>query len=274
MTLGNNLNLNPGSIIELALGPAGAHSTLNRAAGTWNFAPNQAFAFINFGAQPGLYDNIITGLASAPVGVASWTINSPGFAGNFLYDGAGHIDLNLIAAPPVFQLTGAVSRKTHGAAGTFDVPLPLSSPFGVECRSGGSGGDHTLVFTFNNTVASGNANVATMGTGSISGSPVFSGNTMTVNLTGVSDVQLITVTLSGVTDSFAQVLPSTPVSAKILLGDTTNNSTVNAGDVAQTKAQSGNTTGAGNFRTDTNVSGSISAADVAQVKANSGNSVP
>jgi hypothetical protein len=42
---------------------------------------------------------------------------------------------------------------------------------------------------------------------SVAGSPTFSGNTMTVNVTGVADVQRIGVTLSGVTDSFAQVLP-------------------------------------------------------------------
>ena len=58
-----------------------------------------------------------------------------------------------IAAP--LQLTTAVSRKTHGGAGTFDIPLPLSGEPGVECRS--SGGNHTLVFTFSNNVVSGNA---------------------------------------------------------------------------------------------------------------------
>jgi autotransporter-associated beta strand protein len=274
LTIANSLNLNPGSMIELALGAAGAHSVLNRAAGNWTFAPNQAFTFINRGAQPGFYDNIITGLAADPGGVASWMITSPGFAGSFFYDGAGHIDLNITAAPPVLQLTAAVSRKMHGGVGTFDVPLPLSSPFGVECRGGGSNGDHTLVFTFSNPVTSGSANVATMGTGSVSGSPLFSGNTMTVNLTDITDVQLITVTLSGVTDSFAQVLPDTAVSAEILLGDTNGNSSVNAGDVAQTKAQSGNVTGAGNFRNDTNATGSINAGDVGQVKANSGHSLP
>ena len=179
--------------------------------------------------------------------------------------------LTVTGGAPPLTLSSAVSRKTHGGAGTFDVNLPLSSPFGVECRSGAAG--HTLVFTFSNPVVSGNASVTT-GIGTVSGSPVFSGNTMTVNLTGVTDVQLITVTLSGVTDSFAQVLPNTPVSAKILLGDTTNNSTVNAGDVAQTKGQSGNVAGAGNFRNDTNVTGSINAGDVGQVKANSGHTLP
>src|SRR5205823_13017863 len=79
------------------------------------------------------------------------------------------------------QLTDAVSRKTHGAAGTFDVELPLTGSAGIECRSGGAGGNHTFVFTFTNNVVSGNATVTT-GTGNVS-SFTFSGNTMTVNLT-------------------------------------------------------------------------------------------
>jgi hypothetical protein len=168
------------------------------------------------------------------------------------------------------QVTSAVSRKTHGGAGDFDIALPLTGAPGVECRS--SGGNHTFVITFTNQTVSGNASV-TSGTGSLAGSPTFSGNTMTVNLTGVTDVQTLTVTLSGVTDNTAQVLPDTPVSAKMLVGDTNGSSTVNAGDIGQTKAQAGNTAEAGNFRNDTNVSGSINAGDISQVKASSGNAL-
>ena len=62
-------------------------------------------------------------------------------------------------------LTSAVSRKTHGSAGAFDVPLPLTGEPGVECRS--SNGQHTFVFTFSSNVVSGNASV-TGGTGSVS----------------------------------------------------------------------------------------------------------
>ncbi len=94
-------------------------------------------------------------------------------------------------------LGSAVSRKTHGGAGDFDVNLPLTGEPGVECRS--SSGNHTLVFSASNNLVSGNASV-TAGTGTVSGSPSFAGNTMTVNLTGVTDVQMITVTLSDVTD--------------------------------------------------------------------------
>ena len=133
-------------------------------------------------------------------------------------------------------------------------------------------GDYTLVFTFTNNVTSGNASV-TSGIGSVSGMPTFSGNTMTVNLTGVANAQTLTVTLSGVTDEFSQVLPDTPVSVNMLIGDTSGNGVVNATDVAQTKGQVGQPVTSSNFRTDVNASGIINATDVAIVKAHSGQSI-
>ena len=104
----------------------------------------------------------------------------------------------------------------------FDVPLPLSGAPGVECRSGGANGDHTIVVTLSNGVASGNASV-TGGAGSVSGSPTFTGNKMTVNLTGVTNAQQITVQLSGVTDAVGQTLSTTTVPMDILLGDVNAN---------------------------------------------------
>src|SRR5205823_4473616 len=43
----------------------------------------------------------------------------------------------LLQTPGGPTATGAVSRKTHGAAGTFDVNLPLTGTPGIEPRSGG-----------------------------------------------------------------------------------------------------------------------------------------
>jgi len=85
------------------------------------------------------------------------------------------------------EVTTAVSRKTHGAAGEFDIALPLFGQPGVECRTGG--GNHTLVFAFNSAVISGNAAV-TAGIGS-AGPPTFLGTTMSVPLSGVTDMQKI-----------------------------------------------------------------------------------
>ena len=122
-------------------------------------------------------------------------------------------------------------------------------------------------------MTSGNASV-TSGVSSVSGSPTFSGNTMTVNLTGVADAQKITLTLNAATDTLAQVLPDTSVSLNILAGDVGGNKTVNSTDVSQTKLQSGSPVSAANFREDVVVSGSINATDVSLVKSHSGASVP
>jgi plastocyanin len=171
------------------------------------------------------------------------------------------------------QLAAAASRKTHGAAGTFDINMPITGQSGVECRGGGSSGDYTLVFTFNNGLLSGNAAV-TGGTGTVSGSPTFSGRDMIVNVTGVTNVQILTVTLSNVTDVFNQVGANSSVNFGFLAGDTNGNRAVNAADVAQTKARLGQGVDATNFRSDVNANGSINAADTAIIKQNSGTSLP
>ncbi len=168
-------------------------------------------------------------------------------------------------------LGSAVSRKTHTGVGDFDINLPFGGTPGVECRN--SGGNHTLVFTFSNTVVSGNASV-TSGTGSVSGSPAFSGNTMTVNLTGVANAQNVTVTLSNVTDNVAQVLPDTPFSAGFLVADTNGDGFVNAGDALQTRNRSGQATDATNFRSDVNADGFVNSGDTTIVRARSGTFIP
>jgi hypothetical protein len=183
----------------------------------------------------------------------------------------GYGRVNALSAYNYVAVLSGVSRKTHGGAGTFDVPLSLSGEPAVECRD--TGGNHTFVFTFNNSLVSGSAAV-TSGVGTVSGSPVISGNTMTVNLTGVADVQRLTVTLQSVTDTSAEVMPDTGVNVNFLAGDTNGNKTVNAADVAQTKGQLGQVVTSSNFRNDVNANGSINSGDSALVKGRLGNSVP
>jgi hypothetical protein len=164
--------------------------------------------------------------------------------------------------------TSAVSRKVHGGAGTFDVPLPLNGPTGIEDRTGPT---YTMVVTFSTSVTVASATV-TCGTGSV-GSISGSGTpTITVNLTGVTNVQRITVTLSNVSDGTNT--GDVPISMGVLVGDTTANGTVNSGDVSQTKSQVGGTVTGSNFREDVNASGTISSTDVAIVKSDVGTSLP
>jgi N-acetylneuraminic acid mutarotase len=164
----------------------------------------------------------------------------------------------------------ALSRKTHGAAGTFDIPLPLSGNVGIECRSGGATNDYQMIINFVATVTVGSASV-TSGTGSV-GSFTVSGSQVTVNLTGVTNVQRITVTLFNVNDGTH--MGNVPVSMGVLVGDVNGNAAVNASDVGLTKSQVGQAVSGSNFREDVNANGTISATDVAQVKANVGTSLP
>jgi hypothetical protein len=170
------------------------------------------------------------------------------------------------------QVVSAVSRKTHGAAGDFDIDLPFSGEAGVECRTGGANGVHTIIVTFTNNIASGNASI-TGGTGNIASAPI-SNNTMTINLTNVTDAQKLTVSLTNVTDTFAQTLPDTAVNMNVLFGDTTGNKTVNASDVTQTKTGPGAVVDANNYREDVTANGDINSSDIIAIKAASGDSVP
>ena len=167
-------------------------------------------------------------------------------------------------------LTSAFSRKTHGGAGTFDIPLPLTGNVGVECRSGGATNDYQMIMNFASSVTVDSASV-TSGTGSVSSFNV-SGSQVTVNLTGVINVQRITVTLFNVNDGTH--MGNVPISMGVLIGDVNGNAVVNASDVSLTKSQVGNAVSGSNFREDVNANGTISATDVAIVKSEVGTSLP
>ena len=136
---------------------------------------------------------------------------------------------NAFITPPPAP-TQVVSRKLHGGAGPFDINLPLTGNPGIECRSGGASNDYQIVFTFPSSVTFTNASV-TAGTGSVSGSSGSGTTTVTVNLTGVTNAQRITVTLLGVSDGTNT--GDFSVQMGVLLGDTSGNGTVNASMLAR-----------------------------------------
>jgi N-acetylneuraminic acid mutarotase len=182
------------------------------------------------------------------------------------------------AQPSAPIVQSAASRKTHGGAGTFDVNLPLSGTPGIECRSGGTTNDYTIVVTFLANVsvngspqAAVTAGSGTVGSGGVSngGMVTISGNVVTIPLTNVANAQTINVTLNSVNGSTNVTIPMS-----ILIGDANANGTVNAADVAQTKGRLGQTVDATNFRSDVNANGSINAGDVSIIKANLGTGLP
>jgi hypothetical protein len=164
----------------------------------------------------------------------------------------------------------AFSRKTHGAAGPFDIPLPITGNVGVECRSGGTGNDYQMIVNFATTVTVESASV-TSGTGNVSSFSV-SGPQVRVNLTGVTSAQRITVTLLNVNDGAHT--GNVPVSMGVLVGDVNVNGTVSASDVVLTKSRVGQPVNATNFRSDVNAGGTINATDVSIIKSNLGTGLP
>src|SRR5262249_45033258 len=105
-------------------------------------------------------------------------------AGGYASDGItplGSMEIFTCSAP--LSITSAVSRKAHGAAGNFDIAMPLSGPTGVEDRNTGGTHDYTLVVTFsqNVTVTGSPQAQVTSGTGCVGTAGVCSG---TVSVSG------------------------------------------------------------------------------------------
>ena len=187
--------------------------------------------------------------------------------GGYGGDGSATNTMEILEAPAV---QSAFSRKVHGDAGTFDIPLPLSGNVGIECRSGGATNDYQMIINFATSATVDGAGMI-CGTGHVSSFSV-SGSQVTVNLTGVTNAQRITVQLQNVIDSSGS--GDIPISMGVLVGDANGNAAVNASDVSLTKSQVGQPVTAANFREDVNVSGTISSTDVAQVKSNVGTALP
>jgi len=195
--------------------------------------------------------------------------------------------------PQLPPLTGVVSRKTHGSlppppAGPGDLTLNLnpSTPATIEPRLGGSSsGNHTLVFTFLNTLTAPGATsiTATADTGSgpqplpqnqISGSIGTDTHQYIVNLTGVPNASHVSVILHGVSDSAGNSGDIAPVRMDVLLGDTTGNGVVNSSDISQTQSQSGQPVTSSNFLEDVTVNGLINSSDISLVQSKSGTALP
>ncbi len=162
-----------------------------------------------------------------------------------------------------------VSRKVHGSAGTYDIDLLPPAP-GIECRTGGTSGDFQMVVTFPLPITFTGATVSS-GTGSVNSSSASS-NVVTVNLTGVTNAQYLTVTLNGVTD--ANGSGNVPVNMAVLLGDTNEDTSVNSADIGQTKSRSGTAVSSTNFRSDVTIDGNLNSADIGLVKSKSGTALP
>ena len=149
----------------------------------------------------------------------------------------------------------AVSRKVHGAAGTFDLALTADriNPT-TEPRLGPT---FTIVVPFASAVTGATAAI-TEGTAT-AGTPAFSGNEVIVNLSGVADQQYVTLTLTNV--ATASGTASGSVRLGFLMGDVNQNRVVTVADLGLVNTQLSQLATPANFLKDINASGAVTVAD-------------
>jgi len=219
------------------------------------------------------------GSATAAKHVTSWLDGRNPINGASQQD--AYFDQELVGAATIIS---AVSRMTHGGAGTFDIDMPLTGSSGVEDRSNSATHDYSLVVTFSGNVTvtgmpqaqviTGTGCVGSGGTCDPNGTVTVSGAIVTVPLTNIADQQVINVQINGVNGASDEPAVNVNIPMGFLIGDVNGNRAVNASDVALTKSQLGQNVGAGNFREDVNANGAINAGDVSLVKSDVGHSLP
>lgn len=217
--------------------------------------------------------------ATIPVtyNVANLTANGSSGALLLHHHNASGTTAQVLTVPPVTSvpavLQSAVSRKVQGAAGTFDLTLTLAPAVNhnptTEPRQGPT---QTVVFTFDKPIAGATVTV-TEGTATAA-APTFSGNDVIVDLTGVTDIQYVTVSLTNVVGGDGSTGGTGEARIGYLAGDVNQSRTVSLADVGLVNAALSQPVGASNYLKDVNASGTITLADKAQTNADLTHALP
>jgi hypothetical protein len=178
--------------------------------------------------------------------------NSPSFAKSYV-----------VPTSDACSAPGFVSRKTHGAAGAFDVLLPTSGNPGIECRTGGANNLYTLIYSLDKDVAIAGTATKTQGA-AIVGVPIVgpNPNQVTVNLRSVMNAQHLVITLNGVQDVTGATLNNLAARMDVLIGDVDGNGRVDGNDVSAVQGHTRQSTDSTNYRYDVDATGRIDGNDV------------
>src|SRR4029077_8946259 len=114
-----------------------------------------------------------------------------------------------------------------------DLNLPLTPPYGVEPRSGGTNSQFVVVFHFANPVLT--CGTASSSNGTATNDPASGGNDCLVDLSGIPNAQYTTVTLTGAVDNHGNQ-GNVPGTFGVLLGDVNATRIVDGNDVAAVQA--------------------------------------
>ena len=170
--------------------------------------------------------------------------------------------------PPV--LSGAVSRRVHGVAGTFDLPLSaVATNPTTEPRQGPA---QKIVVTFDKPISA--ATVAVTEGIATASAPTISGNDVIVDLTGATDRQYVTIALTNVASTDGGVGGAATVRVGLLAGDVNQTRAVTVADLGAVNLELAQTVTLANYLKDVNASGTITLADKGIANANLAQSLP
>jgi hypothetical protein len=171
------------------------------------------------------------------------------------------------------SLTGVVSRKVHGSAGTFDIAIDstqaITSSITIEPRDIGAG--HKVVFQFSGPVTSvGSVSLLDVSNASIgSATAAVVGSTVEVTITGVPDAKRVRVSIGNVNGAGVNA----SASIGFLVGDVNSSRSVTSADVNRVKGKMGSTVTSATFIYDVTASGAIDSSDLSATKLRSGLSI-
>jgi hypothetical protein len=239
------------------------------------FNPTGTITFVLFGpdnatcAGPPIFTSTVLVTGNGTYGSGNFTPTMPGtyrWIANYSGDASNAAVANACnAANESVQVSSAVapalvsaaSRKVHGVAGTFD--LPLSAVAANPTTEPRIGPAQTIVFTFDKAIAAATATV-TEGV-AVAGALTFSGNNVIVSLSGVNNQQYVTIALTNIASSDGGTGGSGSARIGFLLGDVNQNRVVTVADLGLVNAQLAQPVTAANYLKDLNASGTLSVAD-------------
>ncbi len=196
--------------------------------------------------QNAFFDGPIFGLSFVPTGDPN--VGQP-------YDFSMGVRGTLSASEPL-TLQSAFSRKRHGAAGEFDLPLPLTGVEGIESRGGSK---DSIYLTFNKNLTRVGSVTSSCGRASVTLNPEDA-KTLIVKVGGNCNATNITITVNGVRDDQGDVISASLAYGK-LIGDVDASGVVDSLDGQAIRAVAPSYVNSSNFRNDLNHDGRVDSKD-------------
>lgn len=163
---------------------------------------------------------------------------------------------------PEPSIVSAVSRRSHGAAGVFDVNV--TAPSAVECRKGGA---TSIIVGFDKPVrqVSGALADVQVDLGSVI-SLAVDGATLSIGLSGVVGPQPVTLSFPGIVAHDTGAVVGEGLCFRVLPGDVSGDGMVDPSDVIAIRAHLIQPVNSTNYRSDMTADGVINSFDVVGVR--------